>query len=246
MLSKRDLKYFKSLQLKKYRQQERKFLVEGAKGVEETLASAYEVEALLGVESYLDQLSDSLKDKAAKVAEVKERDLVQVGTFKSNQSALAIVKMPEAKELKVQNGELTLVLDGINDPGNLGTIIRIADWYGVKQIICSMDTTDVYNPKVINSTMGSYTRVEVHYTDLKNLLLDLQLPIYGTLLDGNSIYNSELKKGVIIMGSESHGIRPELRALVTHPLKIPGQGQAESLNVAVSTAVILDNFARRL
>lgn len=246
MLSKRDLKYFKSLQLKKYRQQERKFLVEGAKGVEETLASTYEVEVLLGVESYLNELPDALKDKAARVTEVKERDLVQVGTFKSNQSALAIVKMPEAKEPKVQKDENTLVLDGINDPGNLGTIIRIADWYGVKQIICSMDTADVYNPKVINSTMGSYTRVEVHYTNLITLLSDIQLPIYGTLLDGNSIYNSELKNGVILMGSESHGIRPELREYVTDSLKIPGKGQAESLNVGVATAVVLDNFARTL
>lgn len=244
MLSKRQSKYFKSLQLKKYRQVEGMFLVEGAKGVEEVLASSYEVESLIGTTEYLSNLPKPLKDKAQEVLEAKENDLVQVGTFKSNKTAIAVVKMKQATAVSSISDKLMLALDGVNDPGNLGTIIRIADWYGIQTIICSPDTADVYNPKVINSTMGSFTRVDVVYTDLKIYLSNSRKRVYGALLEGQSIYSSSLEEGVILMGSESHGISKELRDLVTDPIKIPGRGGAESLNVAIATAVVLDNFFR--
>lgn len=244
MLSKRQLKYFKSLQLKKYRQLEAKFLVEGAKGVEEVLNSDYEVEALAATSEYLASLSEALKNKATEVIEAKENDLLQAGTFKSNKAGLAVVRMPRYKSVSSINDDLILALDAVNDPGNLGTIIRIADWYGIKSIVCSPDTADVFNPKVINSTMGSFTRVNVYYTDLEEFFKASNRNVYGALLEGDSIYNSKLDNGIILMGSESHGISEVLRAYVTDPIKIPGRGGAESLNVAVATAVVLDNFFR--
>ncbi len=244
MLSKRQSKYFKSLQLKKYRQLEGKFLVEGAKGVEEVLRSSYQVESLLGTAEFLNSLSESVKARANEVIEAKEADLLQVGTFKTNKAGVAVVKIPVQSQLSADKNGLILALDGINDPGNLGTIIRIADWYGINNIICSEDTADVYNPKVINSTMGSFTRVNVSYGKLKEFIATSDCRVYGALLEGQSIYKSDLKPGIVLMGSESHGISEELRKLITDPIKIPGRGGAESLNVGVATAVVLDNFFR--
>ncbi|WP_420386123.1 RNA methyltransferase [Roseivirga sp.] len=244
MLSKRQSKYFKSLQLKKYRQTEGKFLVEGAKGVEEVLQSDFEVEALIGTSAYLSSLAENLKSKAKETIEAKETDLLQVGTFKSNNTGIAVVKIPGQDRNVVEEKGLILALDAVNDPGNLGTIIRIADWYGIKTLVCSMDTADVYNPKVINSTMGSFTRVNVMYADLKDYLSKSDKKVYGALLEGESIYKTDLTDGIVLMGSESHGISEELRPFVTDPVKIPGRGGAESLNVAVATAVVLDNFFR--
>lgn len=244
MLSKRQSKYFKSLQLKKYRQIEGRFLVEGAKGVEEVLDSSFQVESLIGTNEYLSSLSKAQKDKAKEVLEAKENDLLQIGTFKSNKTAIAVVRVKESVALSSITDKLILALDSVNDPGNLGTIIRIADWYGIQTIVCSHDTADVYNPKVINSTMGSFTRINLIYTDLKAYLSESGKKVYGALLEGESIYSTPLGEGIVLMGSESHGISNELRPLVTNPVKIPGRGGAESLNVAVATAVVLDNFFR--
>lgn len=245
MLSKRLSKYFKSLQLKKYRLQERKFLVEGAKGVLEVLNSSFQVDYLLSTPSFLSTLDPSLKTASNEVIECKVSDLEAVGTFKSNNAAIAIVSMPQALDISIPKGELSLALDDIKDPGNLGTIIRIADWYGIKNIFCSSVTADVFNPKVINATMGSFTRVNVHYVDLHDLINTADLPVYGALLDGKSIRENTLKpEGVLLMGSESQGISDFLLPLVTKPIFIPGRGGAESLNVAVATAIMLDNFFR--
>ena len=218
--------------------------MEGAKGVEEVLQSRFEVECLLATSDYLKKLPLALTSKAQEVLEVKENDLVQTGTFKSNNTAMAVVKMPGVLKPELLNDPIILALDSVNDPGNLGTIIRIADWYGIQNIICSPDTADVYNPKVINSTMGSFTRVNVIYTNLNEYLSESGKRIYGALLEGESIYDSQLSEGIILMGSESHGISEELRVFITDPIKIPGRGGAESLNVAVATAVVLDNFFR--
>lgn len=245
MLSKRLSKYFKSLQLKKYRLQERKFLVEGAKGVLEVLESDFAVDYLLGTSDFLENLETGLKSSANELIECKPMDLESVGTFKSNNAAIAIVQMPEVNSVNIPNGELSLALDDVKDPGNLGTIIRIADWYGIKNIFCSLETADVFNPKVINSTMGSFTRVKVHYTDLHDLMKASDLPIYGALLSGKSVRDENLiPEGVLLMGSESQGISDRLLPLVTKPVFIPGSGGAESLNVGVATAVMLDNFFR--
>ncbi len=243
MLSKRQLKYFKSLQLKKNRQAERKFLVEGAKGTEELLKSSLKTEAIIVTEEYLDQLNPSLLNNV-EVIIAKERELTQIGTFRSNNTVIGVAEMTNQVDVELIKDDIILLIDSVNDPGNLGTIIRVADWYGLKNIICSLDTTDVYNPKVINSTVGSFTRVGVHYTDLVSYLEKCNSKVYGALLEGNSIYETELGKGVILMGSESHGISDDLIPFITQPIRVPRRGGAESLNVGVATAVVLDNFFR--
>lgn len=245
MLSKRKIKYFKSLQLKKYRSQERMFLVEGSKGVTEALDSDFNVKHLLATESFLASCDNTKLTTAEEVLEASEKDLEQVGSFRSNNAAIAVIEMPQEQNNFEPATGITLALDDVRDPGNLGTIIRIADWYGIKNIICSHQTADVYNPKVINATMGSFTRVKIHYLDLNKALRETELPIYGALLSGDSIYESALKKdGIILMGNESKGISDELIPLISDPIKIPGRGGAESLNVAIATAVVLDNFFR--
>lgn len=245
MLSKRKLKFFKSLQIKKYRQQSGNFLVEGAKGVEEALKSDLQVDHLIITEEYKAQLLANDFQLKGEVELVSESELRAAGTFSSNNAGLAVLKIPEQQQLSLPKKGLTILLDDVRDPGNLGTIIRMADWYGIKRIICSHETADIYNPKVINSTMGSFTRVEVLYADLKELLAEITLPVYGTLLNGKSIYEEELSTdAVILMGNESKGISDRLLSYVDHPIKIPGRGGAESLNVAIATAITLDNFFR--
>ena len=244
MLSKRLIKYFKSLQLKKYRRQERQFLVEGAKGVTEVLQSDMEVTHLLLTAAFQEQIAGQYELKG-EVIEVTEKDLIMAGTFQSNNAGMAVVNMPEEEAVTVKPNQLVLALDDVRDPGNLGTIIRIADWYGITQIICSPECADVYNPKVINASMGSFTRVKVAYENLESFLKASNLPIYGALLEGDNIYRSPLKlTGILLMGNESKGIRPELSQYITQAVHIPRRGGAESLNVSVATAVILDNFFR--
>ena len=241
MLSKRQIKYFKSLQLKKYRDQEGLFMVEGAKGVEEVLKSSFHVNSLIGTEVFLNSVSDS----SVETFQVKEDVLAQVGTFKTNNAAIAIVEMKEEPADAVVSKGITLVLDDVRDPGNLGTIIRIADWYGIENIICSPQTADWYNPKVVNATMGSFTRVSVTYQNLNEVLIHSDLPVYGALLAGDNIYQEDLRQDAfLVMGNESKGISPQIEKYITHAVSIPGRGGAESLNVAVSTAVVLDNFFR--
>lgn len=244
MLSKRLIKYFKSLQLKKYRRQERKFLVEGAKGVTELLKSGLEVEYLLLTTDFKRELELALTLRG-EVIEVNEKELVQAGTFQSNNAGLAIACMPEESPLTIGEEELVIALDDIRDPGNLGTIIRIADWYGITKVVCSKECADVFNPKVVNASMGSFTRVQVWYEELSDFLPKTNQTVYGALLEGENIYQSELNpSGILLMGNESKGIQQDLIPLITQPVHIPRRGGAESLNVSVATAVILDNFFR--
>jgi len=246
MLSKRKLKYFKSLHLKKYRQQHGNFLVEGAKGVLEALKSDAEIEHLVLTASFHDEVERQQEVQLRGELEiVKEQELTAAGTFSSNNAGLAVLKIPERHALPQLTSGLTLVLDEVRDPGNLGTIIRIADWYGIEHVICSTGTADLYNPKVINATMGSFTRVKVFYTDLLKFLQNNTLPAYGALLGGESIYSMALAKdALLLMGNESKGISDELLPFVDHQITIPSRGGAESLNVAIATAVTLDNFFR--
>ena len=244
MLSKPLIKYFKSLQLKKYRRQEGRFLVEGAKGVLEVLKSGMKVSHLLLTPEFKSSIAPELLLKRGFI-EVSEKDLVMAGTFQSNQAGMAVVEMPDLPGLQLQSGELTLALDDVRDPGNLGTIIRVADWYGITQVVCSPTCADVYNPKVINASMGSFTRVNLWYKQLEALLSQSTQPVYGALLQGENIYESPLKpEGILLMGNESKGVSPELASLVDRAVHIPRRGRAESLNVSVATAVILDNFYR--
>ncbi|GGI50328.1 hypothetical protein GCM10011425_15400 [Mucilaginibacter galii] len=164
------------------------------------------------------------------------------------QEVLAVIHMPEWPPLTQSNliNRFTLVLDGVQDPGNLGTIIRTADWFGIQHIICSEDTVDAYNPKVVQATMGSLSRVKLHYTNLATLLPQFNLPVLGAMLNGDNIYTANLgTQGLIIMGNEGNGLRPEIEKLITQSITIPRIGEAESLNVAIATALFCSEVSRK-
>jgi RNA methyltransferase, TrmH family len=242
MLSKADIKYIKSLQVKKYRKQEQSFTVQGAKSVLELLKSDFETTAIFGTDDFLSTLDGRLN---ARITTVAETDLNGLGEFQTNNSALAIAKIKPNNPVVPGPNEFALVLDDIRDPGNLGTIIRTADWYGVNKIIVSDETADFYNPKVISATMGSFTRVAIFYTDLENYLSKSKLKVYGTYLNGENVHKLKFDTtGLIVIGNESHGINPKLEKFISNKITIPRNGKAESLNAAIATAVILDNLRR--
>ncbi|MBU1823285.1 MAG: RNA methyltransferase, partial [Bacteroidetes bacterium] len=176
-------------------------------------------------------------------------EMERLGAFQSNDSCLAVAKTKDSVFLCAQVGEYALMLDDIRDPGNLGTILRIADWYGFTKIICSPNTTDFYNPKVIAASKGSFTRVQTYYTDLPDFIRQHSagLPLIGALLDGNSLYGFSFpgRGGYIVMGNESQGIGPEVEQLITHRVTIPRFGGAESLNVGIATAILCDHLRRQ-
>jgi len=245
MLSKNTVKFIKSLQQKKFRRQENSFFVEGAKNVTELLNSEYEITHLLYTKSYFDDHISQIKRSGAEKYEVNAKSLESIGSFQSNDAAIAVAKIKENDTFQVEENELAIALDDVRDPGNLGTIIRIADWYGISKIILSKHCADFYNPKVLNSSMGSFTRVRFFYTDLIEYLPAQTVPVYGALLEGETIYKANLTtSGVILMGNESQGISDDLMPFISHKLTIPQFGTAESLNVAIATAVICDNFRR--
>ena len=246
MLSKAVLKYINSLQVKKYRHQYQAFLVEGAKSVKELLQSDFSTEKLFLTEEFL-RKSTEINFKNWTYELIDEKDLTKAGTFATNNAALAIVRMKPPVFFTPDKSVFTLALDDIRDPGNLGTIIRLADWYGLRTIICSESCADFYNPKVIAATMGSFTRVDVLYVDLPDFLkkLPVDVPIYGASLQGQNIHRLTLQAaGLLIMGNEAHGIRPEVEKHIHQFIQIPRFGGAESLNVANATGIILDNFFR--
>jgi TrmH family RNA methyltransferase len=242
MLSKANIKFIKSLQVKKYRKQEQCFLVEGAKSVQELLESDFEIVSVYATAEFLSSVNTGARNG---VVEVSEHELAGVGEFQTNNTALAIAKIRENRSLTVSGHEYGLVLDDIRDPGNLGTIIRTADWYGITTIITSLETADFYNPKVITATMGSFTRVSIFYTDLDEYLTSINGKVYGTYLDGSSVHDMTFSDGgLIVVGNESRGISPSLSKFITHKITIPRFGNAESLNAAIATAVICDNIRR--
>jgi RNA methyltransferase, TrmH family len=246
MLSKAIVKYVNSLQVKKYRNQHQAFVVEGAKSVLELLQSDYELQHLFITEDFLQEHGNKL-NKGTRYELVKEQELVKAGTFSSNNAALAVAHMRQLPTLRFQPSDFVIALDDIRDPGNLGTIIRIADWYGISTIVCSDSCADFYNPKTISATMGSFTRVKAYYLELAPWLRDLpqDTPIYGASLDGDNIHQMQLlPQGIVVMGNEANGIRPEVALEVNRLIKIPAFGKAESLNVATATAIIIDNFMR--
>ena len=240
MLSKNQLKFIRSLKKKKFRQTHQLFLAEGIKVVEELISSSIKVHQLYATESY----SNSLKSDDIQL--ISEKELRLVSDFSSPNQILGIFEIPASKDL-VQQG-ITLVLDEINDPGNLGTIIRLCDWFGVSQLICSENTVDCYNQKVVQSSMGSLARVSVNYVDIVDYLTNEKRTVYGTFLKGENIYTSKLEKNaVIVLGNEANGISSEIEQLVHKKITIPQFGEqqnTESLNVAMSTAITLSEFKR--
>jgi RNA methyltransferase, TrmH family len=244
MISKAQIKWVKSLQVKKYRQAEQRFMVQGMKGVEELVQSDFEVEWVAGTETACLALRKSMK-RSIQLMEASAKELEAMGSFQSNDSILAVAIMRQNQIPKPVANEYFLVLDDIRDPGNLGTIIRTADWYGIKHIMASEHTADFYNPKVISATMGSFCRVHVGYTDLLLYLRACDVPVYGAFLSGNNIHNEHFATGgLLTIGNESNGISPAVEQYVRHRIYIPGAGNAESLNAAIATGIILDNVFR--
>ena len=265
MISKNKIKYIRSLELKKNRNKEGKFVAEGFKVVDDLLA-LQPADLIVATQEWLH--GKHFADQT-EVIEVTEEELKKVSFLQHPQQVLAVFRQDtcsnqqdcnnsqeEAEEKsfgfsKIDTQELSLALDGVQDPGNLGTIIRIADWFGITHIYCSQDTADVYNPKVVQATMGSIARVKVEYGNLLALVesLPADVPVYGTLLDGDNIYQQQLEnRGLIVMGNEGKGISPALAKKVNHRLLIPnfpeGRATADSLNVAIATAITCSEFRR--
>ena len=242
MISKNQIKFVKQLEMKKHRQREGLFVAEGPKVVGDLLAAGFEPHTIYATEEWT---------KSSPVTTVTPDELRKLSFLQHPQQVLAVFSIRnrsnEAPSGAVGGASLTLALDGIQDPGNLGTIIRIADWFGIDTIVCSLDTADAWSPKVVQATMGSIARVAISYTDLKEYLSHTTLPVCGTLLDGDNIYTQELpQEAIIVMGNEGNGISPDIRQLVTHRLFIPQYRHgAESLNVAIATAITCAEFRRR-
>ena len=245
MISKNQLKLIHSLELKKQRKKQGLFLVQGEKNVSELFTSDFEIVNLFASTDYINKNAGILRDKQLVhlTIESTAEELQKAGTLQTNNSVIAVVKCKAYDTPVIQNNELILILDQVGDPGNLGTIIRVADWYGIKHVICSPDCADLYNPKVIAATMGSFVRVRVSHTELCDYLAVQTKPIYGAFLEGKNIHKSQLSTSAfIVMGSESHGISESVSQFITDKITIPNFGQAESLNVAMATGIILDNF----
>lgn len=248
MISKNKIKYIRSLELKKNRNKERKFVAEGFKVVDDLLA--------LQPADLIVATGEWLRGKhfraETEVIEVTDEELKKVSFLQHPQQVLAVFRQANSGNYSINTSELSLALDGVQDPGNLGTIIRIADWFGIENIYCSPETADVYNPKVVQATMGSIARVKVLYGDLMALFASLpaDVPVYGTLLDGEDIYAQQLdNRGFIVMGNEGKGISPELTQRVNRRLLIPNfppeRPTADSLNVAIATAITCSEFRRQ-
>jgi len=244
MLSKKEQKLIKSLKIKKYRTREKRFLVEGAKNVLELLNSSFKIDFLVGTSTFLADYQLAMKKH--RFEEIKPELLSQLSFLKTNNTVLAVVQMTSFEEsMHDQISDSLFVLDGVSDPGNLGTIIRTLDWFGFDKLVCSLDSADFYNPKTIASTMGSFTRVKVFYEELSTFLSKHSTtPIYSADMDGDDIHLSRLEMPcVILMGSESHGVRKELVKISQKRLSIPKVGAgAESLNVGVATGIIASHL----
>lgn len=234
MISKNEAKFINSLKIKKYRHIERRFLVEGLKNVLELLQSDWVVDSLYCTQELLDQL----KNYNPKVLTTKE--LNSLSTLATNESCFAVVKFHETELPKTPLTSHAIVLDGIKDPGNLGTIIRSMDWFGFRHLICSLDCADFYNPKTIAATMGSFSRIIPIYTNIETLLPNLNRKIFGMQMHGSPLSQIKVAEpAVFVMGSESHGISNSIAQLITQSITIPAYGNAESLNVAMATTLLL-------
>jgi TrmH family RNA methyltransferase len=240
MVSKNQIKLISSLHQKKQRIAHQLFIAEGIKGVQELLNAHFELDHLYTTQHDFETVSNSLKTL------VSEADLKKISALATPNTCLAVFKMPKEKQI-ITSG-LIVALDAVRDPGNLGTIMRLCDWFGIHQLICSKETVDIYNPKVVQATMGSIARVNVSYVDLNDFVRTTSLPVFGTFMNGDNIYKASLpQEGVIVMGNEANGISTELDEIIKNRLTIPRFGtiqKTESLNVATATAIVLSEFRR--
>jgi len=241
MFSKSQFKLIKSLAQKKFRLKHQLFIVEGKKAISELLNSSLKLHSLFTTE-------DIFEAERNKTFLIDEAGLKKISNLTTPQTAVALFSIPQSKTPELKG--LVVALDGVQDPGNLGTIIRMCDWFGVEQLICSEGTVDCYNPKVVQATMGSIARVNIKYLSLPEFLetADGKMPVFGAFLEGENIYSEDLPEGILVMGNEANGISAEVEALVTKKLVIPQFGNSldtESLNVATATAIFLSEFRRR-
>lgn len=242
MVSRNQIKLITSLQQKKYRIINQLFFAEGVKVIQELLRSNFELEHLYTTQYDFEAVLENKKSL------IHENDLKKISALTTPNSCLAVFKIPEEKPI-LESG-LIIALDDVRDPGNIGTILRLCDWFGIKQVICSKETVDIYNPKVVQATMGSITRVNVSYVDLAEYIAKANLPVFGTFMDGDNIYKKTLpQEAIIVMGNEANGISEGIEEIIQSRLSIPRFGdlqQAESLNVATATGIILSEFKRNL
>ncbi|MEZ0006006.1 TrmH family RNA methyltransferase [Flavobacterium sp. 28YEA47A] len=240
MVSKNQIKLITSLQQKKFRKEHQLFFAEGKKVIQELIHSDFFLENLFSTTAVFPEVNPK------KILPVSESELKKISALTTPNDCLAVFRMPEAKSIN-ETG-LIVALDDIRDPGNLGTIIRLCDWFGISELVCSEETVDIYNPKVVQATMGSIARVNVTYVNLEKFISETTLPVFGTFMDGDNIYKSDLpKEGIIVMGNEANGISSQIEKTVNHRIAIPRFGnlqQTESLNVATATAIILSEFKR--
>lgn len=238
MISKGQIKLITGLQQKKCRIKTGLFVAEGSKVIAELQKEKLTLHSLFTI--------DNEAEEGEKLFKISEQELKKISFLTTANSSLALFEIPETP--KLLNNGLTVVLDAVRDPGNLGTIIRLCDWFGVTQLMCSKDTVDCYNPKVVQATMGSIARVPIHYVDLNHYLKATNLPVYAGMMDGNSIYESSLpENAIIILGNEGKGVSAEILKLVTKRISIPQFGKrqdTESLNVATAAAILLSEFKR--
>jgi RNA methyltransferase, TrmH family len=246
MLSKSEISFIKSLHQKKFRKDHHLFLAEGLKSVTEFIHSGYHTRTIYCTPALIPKL-DKFSHKI-KLVEVTDAELEKISTLTTPQGILATIQIPSKTAIDPESfrNQFTLVLDGVQDPGNLGTIIRTADWFGFKQVLCSEDTVEAYNPKVVQATMGSLSRMKVLYGDLAEIFDQVPLPRYGALLNGTSVYETAFgTEGFLILGNEGKGISDPILAKITNAVTIPRFGEAESLNVAVSAAIFCSELKRK-
>jgi TrmH family RNA methyltransferase len=246
MISKSQISFIKSLHQKKIRKEHGLFIVEGLKSIQEFINSEYVVDSVYCTENLMPKL-DNLSRKIKPVG-ITESELSRISALSTPQAILAIVQIPQQTDLNIKklDGSFILALDGVQDPGNLGTIIRTADWFGLNTILCSKDTAEVYNPKVVQASMGSLSRVNIIYTDLGDVFSKINIPVYGAVLNGKSIYETDFgQEGIILLGNEGNGISEDLIEKINYPITIPRYGKAESLNVAISASIFCSELRRK-
>lgn len=246
MLSKAQISLITSLQHKKFRTQHQLFVVEGIKSVMEFVGSSYKIQKIWATADAAAKLGKIPQN--IKLEEVTVAEFGKISSLKNPQGVLATVEIPAEDDLDpaILANKHSLILDDVQDPGNLGTIIRTAEWFGIEHLICSQGTVDAYNPKVVQATMGSLSRIKIHYLDIESFLEENKLPTFGALLDGDSIYETDFgKQGLIIMGNEGNGIRKDLIPKIQKKVTIPRVGAAESLNVAVATTIFCSELTRQ-
>lgn len=252
MISKNQIKYIHQLELKKFRKQEGLFIAEGHKVVGDLLRAGFKPRQIFAVQDWITDNSSQLSVLDSQLSEVNLEELTRLSLLQHPQQVLALFPIPDEQTIPSPKNALSILLDNVQDPGNLGTIIRIADWFGIDTIYCSLGTVDAWNPKVVQATMGSIARVHIKYVDPQLLFESLpdNFPVYGTFLDGDNIYTQQLsQQGIIVMGNEGNGISDAVRSRVTHKLLIPDfhKGDtADSLNVAIATAITCSEFRRRM